>query len=187
MISAITVLENDEQRRELAVFFEEHKNRLYAIAFSNLHNSADAEDAVMEVFSAIADKPGNFFGVQGSKRRAYADIIAKRISYKMLKKKQMSPIEIVEDMDGIVSEVSASEITIEDILLDNESAGELLDFIRTMSEGKKDALLLRALYGKSTVEIAHILDISEEATRKRLSDAKKLIKNFIRDRERRDG
>ena len=99
----------------------------------------------------------------------------------------MSPIEIVEDMDGIVSEVSASEITIEDILLDNESAGELLDFIRTMSEGKKDALLLRALYGKSTVEIAHILDISEEATRKRLSDAKKLIKNFIRDRERRDG
>lgn len=182
MVSAFTVLENDEQRRAVAAFFEENKNRFYAIAFSCLHDRAEAEDAVMEVFSIIADKPENFFSVQSGKRRAYADIITKRVSYKMIKKKQGKPVELVADADWFASEVS-SEISIEDIYLGNESAEELLDFIRAMPEGKKDALLLQALYGRSTAEIAHILDISEEAARKRLSDAKKLIKDFIRDRE----
>lgn len=182
MISMLTVLKTDGQRREIAAFFEENKNRFYAIAFSYLHDQAEAEDAVMEVFSIIADKPENFFSVQSSKRRAYADIITKRVSYKMIKKRQGKPVELIEDVDGFASEIS-SEISIEDITLGNESARELLDFIRAMPEGKKDALLLQALYGRSTAEIANILDISEEAARKRLSDAKKLIKEFIRDRE----
>lgn len=182
MISVLTVLENDEQRRELAAFFKKNRDRFYAIAFSHLHDRAEAEDAVMEVFSIIADKPENFFSVQSSKRRAYADIITKRVSYKMIKKKQGKPIEFIGDMDGFASEISP-EISIEDISLGNESARELLDFIRAMPEGKKDALLLQMFHGRSTAEIANILDISEEAARKRLSDAKKLIKDFIRDRE----
>lgn len=61
MISAVlALLESDEQRSALAEFYARSKNRLYYIALSKLHNSADAEDAVQEVFSRIADKPESF-------------------------------------------------------------------------------------------------------------------------------
>lgn len=50
MISAVlALLESDEQRSALAEFYARSKNRLYYIALSKLHNSADAEDAVQEV------------------------------------------------------------------------------------------------------------------------------------------
>lgn len=61
MISAVlALLESDEQRSALAEFYARSKNRLYYIALPKLHNSADAEDAVQEVFSRIADKSESF-------------------------------------------------------------------------------------------------------------------------------
>lgn len=62
MISAsLAILETDEQRNKLAEFYRKYKNRLYAIAYSKLNNKQDAEAAVMELFSRIADKPKKFF------------------------------------------------------------------------------------------------------------------------------
>lgn len=61
MIDAVLLnIENEEQRNELAIFYEKYKKRLYSIALSKIHNEIDAEDAVQEVFSDIADKPEIF-------------------------------------------------------------------------------------------------------------------------------
>ena len=59
-------------------------------------------------------------------------------------------------------------ISLEDIVIGKISKDELVDFIRSMSESKKDAIILRILYHHSTAEIVHILEISETAARKRL-------------------
>lgn len=59
-----SVIEDENQRNELEVFYINHKNKLYSIAFSKLHNKEDAEDAVQEVFSRISDKPDRFFNIQ---------------------------------------------------------------------------------------------------------------------------
>lgn len=70
MISvALAVLETDEQRSELADFYEKNKSRLYMIAFSKLNNRQSAEDAVMEAFLRIADKPERFFVYREKRRR----------------------------------------------------------------------------------------------------------------------
>ena len=44
--SALAILETEEQRNELSEFYEQYKDRFYAISFSKLHNRESAEDAV---------------------------------------------------------------------------------------------------------------------------------------------
>ena len=57
MISvALAIIENENQRNELAAFYEKNKSRFYAIAFGHLHKKEESEDAVQEAFSEIADK-----------------------------------------------------------------------------------------------------------------------------------
>ncbi|MDE7360301.1 MAG: RNA polymerase sigma factor [Oscillospiraceae bacterium] len=176
MISAsLAILETDEQRNELAGFYNKSRKRLYAIAYSKLHDSASAEDAVQETFLRIADKPENFFGVPLEKRQSYADVIVRNISYDMLREKINKPIENLDDYES----ETATEISLEDIVIDNENAQALIVFIRSMPDGIKDALFLKTVHKASGAEIARLLDISEEAARKRLSRARSMIKEFL--------
>ena len=59
--AALAILKTDEERNKLSEFYEENKDRFYAIAFSKLHNRENAEDAVQDAFLIIADKPDTFF------------------------------------------------------------------------------------------------------------------------------
>ena len=179
MIDAIlATIEDEEQRNELAEFYAEHKNRLYAIALSKLHNKTDAEDAVQEVFSRIADKPENFFEIPPHKRGTYADVIVRNISGDMYKKQKQENTVSVDTLGQELSEY----ISVEDIVIGNELYSELVGFIRKLPDARKSALILRIMYKMSTAEIAETLNISETAARKRLSDAGKLIKEFLRSR-----
>ena len=64
----VSTIENEEQRSELSVFYQKYYKHLYSIALSKLHNEFDAEDAVQNAFSQIADKPEKFFEISPNKR-----------------------------------------------------------------------------------------------------------------------
>ena len=86
MISvALAILETDKQRNELDEFYKEHKNRLYAIALSKLHNEYDAEDAVQETFLNIAKYTEKFFNMEAHKKIAYVLIVIRNVISHMLK------------------------------------------------------------------------------------------------------
>ena len=56
MISAaLAVLESEEQRNELSEIYENNISNFYNIAFQQLHNKHDAEDAIQDAFLAIAN------------------------------------------------------------------------------------------------------------------------------------
>lgn len=85
--AAFSIIENDEQRNELAEFYSEYKDRFYYIALSKLHNAEEAEDAVQEVFSEIAGKPERFFDIPSENRLSYIDVMVRNISIDMYKVK----------------------------------------------------------------------------------------------------
>ena len=145
MLSAsLAILETEDQRNELARFYSQSKRRLYNIAYSKLRDRAAAEDAVQETFLRIADKPKNFFGVSHDKRQSYADVIVKNVAYDMLREKINKPVENLDDYEDAAAEISA-----EDIVINNENAYALVEFIRAMPEGTKDALLLQSVHKES--------------------------------------
>lgn len=179
---AFAVIEDDTQRDGLADFYSKYKIRLYSIAYSKVHNKQEAEDAVQETFNRIADKPDRFFGIPREKRISYADVITKNIACDMFKRNQKAD---PSSDDGRVSEVHA-DVSFADIVVEEENACEMINFINSLPERKKAVLLLKINQKMSTAEIAADLKISEDAVRKRLSDAKKLIKDYL-ERRRNDG
>ena len=69
MIEAVlAALENDKQRNDLAAFYEQYKNRFFNIAYSKLHNSEEAEDAVQEAFLRVVDNPNKFLEMSNQER-----------------------------------------------------------------------------------------------------------------------
>lgn len=179
MVDAIfAVIQDDIQRNELSDFYRKNKNNFYMIAISKLHNRHDAEDAVMEAFSRIADKPERFFTVPPKQRTAYVSVIVRNVACRMFGEKLS---EHTENIDYYGNEIE-SKIP-ENIFFDNERARELIDIIRSLPDGKKDVMILRIVHDKSSAEIAQVLDIPEPTVRKRLSDARKLIRKFMKEND----
>lgn len=176
MISAaLAILETDEQRNELSVFYEKYKNRFYAIAFEHLHNSQDSEDAVQETFLRIADKPSRFFSLSNNERVYLVCAIARNVAIDMFNKKTKHP---VEDITGNTVYRSDPEL-LENSLLEKVAHNELLDFINNLPELQRNVLILTCLSELSISETADTLKISKAAVNQRLYLARKSIKTFI--------
>ena len=175
----LSTMENEEQRNELAEFYSKYKNRLYSIALSKLHNEADAEDAVQEVFSRIADKPKRFFSISPESRISYIDVIVRNIAIDMFNLKNKIPIEQLEEY-----ELKDETISLEDGLFEKISRNEILMFIDTLPPLQQNVLILHCFYDLSIDETAQRLNISLDAALQRLKLARKAIKMFVDDRRK---
>ena len=172
-------IENEKQRSELAEFYSKHKSRLYSIAYSKLHSREDAEDAVQEVFSQIADKPENFFNVPPDYRLAYTDVILKNIAIDMFKRKNKVRIE---ELSEDIEDVSAS---LENTLFDGIGHSEVIEFINHLPTMRRNVLMLRCFFDIPITEIAQRLKIAPATASKHLTLARKAVKDFVDERKRR--
>ena len=171
------VIENEEQRSELAEFYSKYKNRLYSIALSKLHNEEDAEDVVQDVFSRIADKPEKFFDIPPENRLAYADVIVRNIAVDMFKSKNRLKVEQLDDDTPEIGKVS-----LENGLFGRISRDEILKFVDGLPTTQREVLMLHCFFGLSIDDTAQRLNISLAAAKKRLMLARKTIRDFIDER-----
>lgn len=174
MISAaLAILESEEQRNELSEFYEENKSRLYSIALERLHNRQDAEDAIQEAFLRIVRYPEKFFEIPTHKRLPYAVIIIRNVIFDMFSYKSRS------NFDELPEELPDERLSVEDIVIGEISGEELTGFLETLPETKLQAIILKSVYNLNCREIASVLNTSETAVRKRISDAYKLINDYL--------
>ena len=173
--AALSVLENDKQRNELAAFYEQYKNRFFGIAYSKLHNPEEAEDAVQEAFLRVADNPHSFFRMSDQERVRFVDGIIRHVSVDKFNKSKINATVSIEDLnDKIMSET----ISPEEKYITDASADELVQFVLTLPESQRQALFMYVHQKLGYSEISKILGISEELARKRVSNARKAINNF---------
>lgn len=172
---ALAALENDKQRNELAVFYEHFKNRFYNIACSKLHNLEESEDAVQETFLRISENPNKFFEMSNQERVSFVDGIVRHISVDKFKKSQKTNAVSIDDIgDDIASDI----ISPEEKYITDASVDELVRFVLTLPESQRQTLFMYIHENLSYPEISKILGISEELARKRVSNARKAIKDF---------
>lgn len=172
--AALSVLENDKQRNELAAFYEQYKNRFFGIAYSKLHNLEEAEDAVQEAFLRVADNPNKFFNMSDQERLRFVEGIVRHVSVDKFNKNKNNAVLIEDIGDNIMSDT----ISPEEKYITDASARELVQFALTLPESQRQALFMYVHQNLSYSEISKILGISEELARKRVSNARKAIKNF---------
>ena len=176
--AALAVLQTDEQRNILSEFYEENKNKFFSLAYAKLQNSEESEDAVQEAFLRIVKYPEKFFSIEPHKRLPYSIIIIKNVVLQMLEKQGKYTFEELPE------DIPDSNLSIEDISIGNVARSELVEFIQTLSEAKKQAVILKGVYGLNNREIADVLGITESAVRRRIADAYGRIIYFVRRGER---
>lgn len=179
---------NNNHETEIEELYHKHKGRLFNIAMGYLHNYADAEDAVHSVFSQIIEEKTKIFEIPPNKQTAYLNVLIRNISVKIfnnsLNEISIDPVALEEYSE----ENNISDgIKIDDIVISKISQRELIDFIHTLPQGMRDAMVLKYLIELSDKEAAVKLDITENAFRQRLFAARKAIKKFIDESEKSGG
>ncbi len=176
----LAIIEDEEQRNELAVFYSKYKDRLYSIALSNLHDEIDAEDAIQEAFSRIADKPEKFFGVLPNRRLGYISGMVKKISVNMFNAKNKLSKESLEELD---EKNESAPVDLENALFDEIGHNEVMLFVNKLPRMRRSVLILHCLYDLSIDETAQRLDISISTANKHLTLARKAVRAFIDERK----
>ena len=177
MISAaLSVIEDEKQRNELAIFYEKYKHRFYNIAFSKTNDLDDSEDAVQEAFTRIANKPERFFNITSEERLRYVDGIVRHIAIDIFNKR--TKIKTIS-LDEVDDDIPSENITPEEKYITDISADDIVRFTLTLPENQRQALFMYIHQRLSYSEISKTLNITEELARKRVSLARKAIKNYV--------
>lgn len=171
---------NHHHETEIEELYHKHKNRLFNISMKYLHNGADAEDAVHSVFLQITEGKTKIFEIPPNKKAAYLNVLIRNISARIF---NASLTEVAVDPEKLeeYSDKNSidSEIGLDDTVISKISHQELIDFIHTLPQGMREAMILKYLIGLSEREGAEKLRITENAFRQRLFTARKIIKSFI--------
>lgn len=179
MISfALAVLENESERNELSDIFKNNINNFYKIAYSKLDNRQDAEDAIQEAFLSVANNPSSFFSIPQEKRVPYMNVIIRNTSYRLWNKKHKAENNQTELTDNI----SDGSVSIDERISSRYSCEEVYGFIDTLPESEKVAIYLKIHIGIKCSDIAKVLNISEEAAKKRITRALSKIRRFLEDK-----
>lgn len=174
MISVyLSLIETDKEKSLIEELYDKNKQTMYSIAFSNLHNRTDAEDAVHEAILRAINQIKKLSQISPDNQLAYLNVIVRNISFDMFNKK-INNLSLDEDTEIY------DETVLEDQAIGNVNYDLLVDFIRSLPQGMRDAMYLKYCLDFTNEEIEQALNISPSALRNRLFTARKRIKDYIR-------
>jgi len=161
---------HNTDRDKLVRLYERYKDMLFRFARTYFQNQSDAEDAVQETFARIAKHLNKIDEKDEKRTRSFLFIICRNISLNMLKKQK----KLVPD-DGLYDKIDTEMEPEKDslsIVINRESARELIDAIKTLKEPYQDVVFLRFYHDFTYDEIAKLLQIEPATARKRIERAR---------------
>ena len=157
-------------RKAQMQLYNQYCNGMYIVSKRFLNNSAEAEDAVQEVFLKLwkgRDKIHHYRSPE-----AFAVTMTKNYCLDRLKSRQASNLQIVhsnyKNSDNIERSVEA-----------NEGVELVTKIMQTLPEKQKMIMQLRDIEQFEFAEIAQMLAINETAIRVSLSRARKAVREQL--------
>lgn len=168
----LSLVESEEEKQLIEELYNNNKQVMYNIAFKNLHNSSDAEDAVHEAFLRAIKNIEKISHIPSNKQQAYLNVIVRNVSVDMFNKK-IDNLSLDEDTEIY------DDVILEDEAIGNVNHDLLVKFILSLPQGMRDVLYLKYFLLMTNKEIERSLNISSSALRNRLFTARKKIKDYI--------
>lgn len=157
-----------------------YEQKMYAAAFSILNNEWQAEDAVQEAFVRLLKHIRKLKDVESVKTRAYVLNTIKTTAIDQYRRNQvqnkqcvpLGEMEIADDRDDAMEVIG-------------RLAGEMVldEMLGKLPETYRDVIMYRCVHQLSVRETAAVLEITEEAVRKRQQRAMQKIRIMIGDGE----
>lgn len=168
MIYVIYFVIDADAKTKIENVFCDYKPVLYRIAYSILHNTHDAEDAVQETFFKLLKSNEQI--PTNDRIRAYSIVVTKHVCAKISQKSGHTVC--IDDIADYLSDQSTSP---EEIALEHDDIYRLVDTICGLPEKYAHPMLMYYDLGLSYSEIAHALGITAATARKRVSNGRKYL------------
>lgn len=169
MILLFSVL-NDEQRALVERIFHEHHIHFQRISFNIVKSEENAEDVVSTAFIKIMDNIEKISDLPGPQMTAFCVTIVKNASIDVLRQLQQSVH--IDYWDNISDEDTDD---IEDECIHNADVYRLTEVIDQLNPDDRHFIYLRYTLEMGYREIGELLNISEDAAKKR---GQRLIKKL---------
>ena len=162
-----------DEREFLAQQFEEHRNRLRAVAYRMLGSLSEADDAVQETWLRLSrvdsDEVENLGG--------WLTTVVARVSLNILRSRRSRPEEPLEGRmpEPIVDRADGTNPEHEALLADSVGLA-LLVVLETLNPAERLAFVLHDMFAVPFDEIAPIVDRSPEAARQLASRGRRRIR-----------
>jgi RNA polymerase sigma factor (sigma-70 family) len=165
------VTTNDQQY--LAARFEEHRNRLRAVAYRMLGSVSEADDAVQDAWLRVSRADTSEVENMG----AWLTTVVARVALNMLRSRRTrreQPLD-VHVPDPIIDPVDGTDPAHEALLADSIGLA-LLVVLETLSPPERLAFVLHDMFGVPFEQIAEMLERSPEAARQLASRARRRVR-----------
>lgn len=174
-LALCTFSENEQARIE--ELFRENHALLYKVSYRLLQSETDAEDAVAQAFLNIMEHFDKISSLPRPELTPYSVIIAKNASYDILrKKKKMIPVEDLYE--------KGTDSDVEEAFFQKFKKEQLAAALGKLEEDERRLLALRFGRDMPLRDLAVLMEISEEAAKKRSQRALKKLRNILEEAER---
>ncbi len=150
---------NIHSEEEIKELVEQYSSLIFRISYCILCNPQDAEDAVQETFLRYLTKAPEF--VSEEHRKAWLIRVSANISKNMQMFKLRRETVSIDDIENV-------GIARDDF--------EIFELIMSLPAKYKIVMTLYYVEGYKSKEIAEIIDVNEDAVRKRLQKGRELLK-----------
>ncbi|WP_051200970.1 RNA polymerase sigma factor [Butyrivibrio sp. XPD2002] len=158
----LSVLE-DEQRDLVQRIYNENKSFFLRLAAGITGSESLAEEAVSDAFLKISLNIKKISELSCHEMRGFCVVIVKNCSISILRKNKRYVYGTEEMSRDQVADTDDPERTV----LKNERNDYIRALLETLSDDDKELVAMRYTYEMSYGEIARVMDISEDAARKR--------------------
>lgn len=153
--------------------------KLYNISFSILKNQFDAEDAVSQTFLNISKNIEKISALPCPQIEPYCVVILKNESINIIRKGRKYTCE--EDIDNLYKDDEVYNL--EEDFLKTADKEILASYIDKLSEDDRNLIYLRFINELSFKQISELLDITEEAAKKRGQRIIKKLRTYYEEGE----
>ena len=154
---------SDDEKDLINKIFSKMNIKMYNISFNILRFHSDAEEAVSQTFLKIIGNIEKISALPCPEIEPYCVIILKNETMNIIRKRRKAIY--VEDIDYL--EHYDEDWDIEDEFIKADNREKLLSCINRLSDDEKNLIYLRFINDMSYKHISELLDITEDAARKR--------------------
>lgn len=171
MLLYLQMVETEEERDLIELFYNAYKRKMMRVAISILHNDSDAEEAVHQSFLRLCNNSSLIPKEICHKTEGFFVLIVRNIAIDLYRKQKKN--QIISYDEEFVDITSAD--TVEDTVFERLSQEKIAAMIVGLPQKYNECLILKYYYGHSDKDCAKLLGTNPEALRKRLERARKLL------------
>ena len=182
----LNLLDTQEDKEKFEQLYALYKDKMYKVAYQILHNRHDAEDAVHDSVIAIIDNLEKIKKINCHETWSYIVTIVKNRAFNIYQRKGKRSEREAREQDYRNYPCEQQESP-EDAYLYKDVTTILQELILELPYPKRQILYLHYYMDMTFVEIAKIMELSEENVRQIAARSRQKLEKQLRERGITDG